>query len=1027
MLLKPWYDVIKPRKDLCEAIVPEALKFDVQLDKVRNGQAIEEYRYPEQFFTRNHLTENLLRLATGVVRRLSGEATTKQAIFHVVGPFGSGKTHALTLLYHLVRNGSDARKWEGVQKILREAGVPSLPKACVAAFVGSEFTSLKGLGGKRGEPVRKTPWGEIAFRLGGNDAFAHVAEYDQKMVAPDGETLRKILPDDEPCLILLDDLLSYLARYRSEGMAAQCHQFLQSLAEQVLQLKNIVLVTSTPATDNGMDAEARQDGQRYHEVLEQLSTPVSVDAEEEIAEIIRRRLFDWDVTDATAPDDKVPLPDDAIETCIVYAAWVRKYRLQLPDWFPFEHTEQIFMNSYPFHPSALTVFERKWNTLPHFQHTRGILHIMALLIANAYEEGYSRVYPDPLICLGTAPLDDLDFRAAVRAQLGNDERLETSIVTDICGRNAFAQRLDYNASDDIKHNRLHLKVATAIFFESNGGVPLETPMKTTEPEIRFAVEEPGLNIEHVKTVLETLAEHCYYLTRENGHYRFSLTPNLNKSFADRRSQVDEERIAEQVGVSIKNVFADSDRVIFFPEHSKDIPDQPVLTLAVLSPEYTRQYSETVQLIETITKNYGDSERTFKNAIIWIVTDDDTRLNEEVQKLLTWQDLRDEIEADNELFQELSEFDPSHIRAQIASNMKKSQKTLQDLVWQTYKHVALLNKEYEIGFPDLGYFESGRDGTLSTVIIHQLRLYDYVVDAVSARFLARNWPREFQDNPWSTQTVQDMFFASPLFPRLLNPDILRETIAKGVSTGHLAYGGPKIDGKYEPFYYQKVLMLGDVEISEATCILTPETAEAYLSGIVRPLKSLTVDPPRIELSDGEKLTFTIHAMDENGEEIKKNVLWEATGGSINEHGVLTVEEKERGDLEVRATAGDQSAWVKVRILPKTPESPEIQVDPIPVETPQEQPEHTTAATHLTWSGEVTGKNIAEVYEKVLLRFSTDHTMKISLNVEVLKEEGIAPGHIDAMKAALRELGLNGDVQERGKKPWGSIPSLKAEAG
>lgn len=1013
MLLKPWYDVIKPRKNLCEEIIPEALEFAVHLDKVRNGRAIEEYSNPEYFFTRNHLSKNLLYLAIEVVRRLSGETSTTHTSFHVVSPFGGGKTHALTLLYHLVRHGADAHKWPGVQKILSEAGVPSLPKARVAAFVGSEFESLKGLGGKRGEPLRKTPWGEIAFQLGGKNSFANVAEYDHKMVAPDEESFRDVLPKDEPCLILIDDLIRYLARYRSKGMAAQCYHFLQGLSEHVQSLNNIVLVSSIPSTENGMDAEDRQNLQRYSELFEQFSTPISISTEDEIAEIIRRRLFDWEAAEATSPDGKVPLPDDAIETCIVYAAWVRKYRLQLPDWFPFEQTEQIFMNSYPFHPSTLSVFERKWKPLPHFQHTRGILHLMALLIANAYKEGYSRVYSDPLICPGAAPLDDPDFREAVRIQLGADERLETSIMIDICGRDAFALGLDSQASDEIKHNRLHLKVATAIFFESNGGMDGENLIRATEPEIRFAIEEPDLNIEHVKTVLEGLSDQCYYLTREDRQYRFSLTPNLNKSFADRSSDVDEDRITERIRTSIKNVFTHSEFVIFFPERSEDIPDRPVLTLAVLSPEYTRRYSQTIQLIETVTNNYGASERTFKSAIIWVVADDETQLNEEARKLLTWKAIQNEIQSNNGLFQELSDFDPVKIRAQITTNVKKSQKTLQDIVWQTYGHVALLNKENTIEFPDLGQFEPGPENSLSAVILHQLRLYDYVVESVSPRFLVRNWPDEFQDKEWSTQSVQDLFFVSPLFPRLLNPDIIKDTIAKGVSTGHLGYVGPKIEGKYEPLYYQKVLIVEDVEISEDRFIITPEKAEAYLSGIVRPLKSLTVDPPRVDLTDGEKLSFIVHAMDEDGEEIKKNVLWEATGGTIDENGVFTVEEKERADFEIRATAGDQSAWVKVRILPKTPESPEIHVDHIPVEEIQETLQQETVTTRLSWSGEVTGKNWTALYKKALSQFSTDHTMKISLNVEVLREEGISPEHIEAMKSALRELGLNDDVQEKGK--------------
>ena len=53
MKLKPWYDVVKPRKDLCAGRVPEAAEFAVHLDHVRDGRAQEEYTNPAEFFTRS--------------------------------------------------------------------------------------------------------------------------------------------------------------------------------------------------------------------------------------------------------------------------------------------------------------------------------------------------------------------------------------------------------------------------------------------------------------------------------------------------------------------------------------------------------------------------------------------------------------------------------------------------------------------------------------------------------------------------------------------------------------------------------------------------------------------------------------------------------------------------------------------------------------------------------------------------------------------------------------------------------------
>ena len=110
------------------------------------------------------------------MRRLSGIAVETSAVFNMATQFGGGKTHALTLLYHLANAGSASHAWQGVSAVLDQAQLRQVPKAATAVFVGTEFDSLTGRGGKGGAPLRKTPWGEIAWQLGGEKALAAVAQ-----------------------------------------------------------------------------------------------------------------------------------------------------------------------------------------------------------------------------------------------------------------------------------------------------------------------------------------------------------------------------------------------------------------------------------------------------------------------------------------------------------------------------------------------------------------------------------------------------------------------------------------------------------------------------------------------------------------------------------------------------------------------------------------------------------------------------------------------------------------------------------
>jgi hypothetical protein len=96
--------------------------------------------------------------------------------------------------------------------------------------------------------------------------------------------------------------------------------------------------------------------------------------------------------------------------------------------------------------------------------------------------------------------------------------------------------------------------------------------------------------------------------------------------------------------------------------------------------------------------------------------------------------------------------------------------------------------------------------------------------VSPNFLVRNWPPVFKE--WNTKSVRDAFFASPQFPRLLNPDSIKETIARGVENGMLGYAGKKADGSYAPFHWNSSLPSQDVEISDDVFLIQRELAEAY---------------------------------------------------------------------------------------------------------------------------------------------------------------------------------------------------------
>jgi hypothetical protein len=435
-------------------------------------------------------------------------------------------------------------------------------------------------------------------------------------------------------------------------------------------------------------------------------------------------------------------------------------------------------------------------------------------VARAYKDGYEGAHKDAFIGLGTAPLEDSQFRSALFEQLG-ESRLEAAVTTDICGKkDSHATRLDAEAVEGIKKARLHRKVATAVFFESNGG---QAKAEATVPEIRLAVAEPGLDIGNIETVIEALTESSYYLVVERNRYRFSFRENLNKRFADRRASIQPKKIEERIKAEVQKVFAAGPNVerFYFPEKSSQVPDRPVLTLVILPFDPHRDERKIEQFVETMTRDYGTSSRTFKSALIWCAPDPAGSLHEDARRLLAWEDIQSE---------QLDLMLDDAQKTQLSECVSKARRDLKETVWRNYKTLFLLGKDNKMRTVDLGLITSSHANSITELILNQLTLEDVISKGISPNFLGRNWPPAFTE--WSTKSVRDAFFASPLFPRLLVPDTLRDTIAKGVQSGVLAYVG-KSNGDYKPFAFNTALMPNEVEFSEDVFIISKETADAHL--------------------------------------------------------------------------------------------------------------------------------------------------------------------------------------------------------
>ena len=121
--MEPWYRVVTLRKEVREGRSFSPDEFAIALEQVVAGTAPEDYRDPEQFFSRTCFTRALNEHAGMVLRRLSGRTENTAPVLTLITQFGGGKTHTLTALYHLANGGPAASAFPGVGDLLTDAGL----------------------------------------------------------------------------------------------------------------------------------------------------------------------------------------------------------------------------------------------------------------------------------------------------------------------------------------------------------------------------------------------------------------------------------------------------------------------------------------------------------------------------------------------------------------------------------------------------------------------------------------------------------------------------------------------------------------------------------------------------------------------------------------------------------------------------------------------------------------------------------------------------------------------------------------
>jgi Protein of unknown function (DUF499) len=827
--MEPWYKVALPRKEVREGRSFNPDEFAIALEQVVGGTAPEDYRKPEQFFSRTCFTRALREHTGMVLRRLSGETEGTAPVLTLITQFGGGKTHTLTTLYHLARNGRKAADYSGISDLLNEAGLADVPEARVAVFVGNAWDPQDG---------RETPWIDIARQLAGDKGVA-ILGTSAKITPPGTEAIGKLFKAAEkPVLLLFDEVLNFINRHR--GMSEQFLAFLQNLTVATTGVTQSAAVISLPRSQVEMTEWDMQWQEKITKVVRRVAKDLIANDEAEISEVVRRRLFE-------------DLGNERVRKAVAkaYADWCFEKRAQLPsEWTAVdtatteakakEYLRSRFEACYPFHPATLSVFQRKWQALAQYQQTRGTLAMLAQWISWAYLNDHTTNRRNPLITLDNAPLEVSAFRSVVLGQLG-ESRLMAAIDADIAGIHSHAKALDVDTKGPLRD--IHKRVGTAVLFESSGG---QTDKVAHLPELRFALGGPEVDTTSVDNAAFALEDKSYYIRKMGSDgYRIGYQPTLKKVVSDRRASLDEEtEIIPAMQSLVLKEFEKGASIsrVPFPADSTAVQDSPKLTLVIVDPdlEWTGN-GQVRQQISEWTKQRGKSPRLYPGSLVWCLRKPGRDLKDKIELLLAWKRVSKEV-AEGTLGSDFDRADRAEIHAKVAD----AEEAAKDEVWGAYRFVVLADNQEPDGLKtiDLGAGHSSSGESLCGRVITALKSQALLNESVGAGYIDRNWPPALKDSgAWPLTSLRQSFLNGSL-TRLIDPDtVLRGKIVEFVSRGEFGLAsGQRPDGAFERVWYEEIIPAEEVAFELGVFLLNKNRAK-MLKGAVEssPTSEPTLKP------------------------------------------------------------------------------------------------------------------------------------------------------------------------------------------
>jgi predicted AAA+ superfamily ATPase len=825
--LLPWREVVEPHQDVATGEFQQA-EFAADLAKVHSGSAPPEYRDPRQFFSRTYLTEGLSALLVGAAKRLSGSGG--DPVVELQTNFGGGKTHSMLALYHMA-GPTPVQDLSGLDQLLDKLGL-TVPKTINrAVLVGTSRGPQDVLNADGGLKIRTT-WGELAWQLGGADAYAMVAENDASGIAPGSNLLEALFKKYAPCLILIDEWVAYLRQiYKVEGLPSGSFDanlsFVQSLTEAVKASPGTLLVASLPASQIEVGGEGGQEAlARLKQTFSRVESSWRPASQEESYEIVRRRLF------KDIPGDKFHHRDNTLKQ---FAKLYRENTNDFPQGCADEDYRRKLEKAYPIHPELFDQLYTSWGSLEKFQRTRGVLRLMA----QAIHELWMNADPSVMIMPGSVAVSSPRVEPELLHYL--DVSWQSIIAGDVDGTASTPYKVDQSAPNLNRYSATR-RVARAIFM---GTAPTAQQQNTglDDKQINLGVVQPGERPAIFGDALRRLTNQAKFMHADLGRYWYSMSASLNRIAADKAAQIEAALVDVTIDAELGkyvNGLADRghfDAVQVAPASSAEVPDEAggvrAVVLGVKYPHNGRDGSDALVEAKDILTQRGSTPRVYRNMLVFIAAEARQldHLKDAVRASLAWGEIVRDTERLN-----LTQSDSALAKTKLAE-ANETMKTRLKEAW-CYLHYPA-QESAQADWEWVSGKISAQDGLLARASKKLVAEEGLLIELGPSRL-----DRDLQKYIWndkprlSLKDLREYLNRYIYLPRLKGQDVLVKAVQAAVSgmlPGPFAYAErwDEASDTYKGLAIERAAN-AVVVIDSESVIVKPEVAESHRPAPTQPV-------------------------------------------------------------------------------------------------------------------------------------------------------------------------------------------------